>query len=279
MKELCKNQIQFGQYSEIFKGMMRATLTSAELVPTDLKYIFWCLLTPSEFDLWENTWKRSLRGLLEELKRSTQGAKDIEGSDITYEHLCGEGQWANPEDQARVLSKFFLDKICSVAEKVFNQLPTTEITGSYVNIKQCASENFLQFINRLQAQIERQVQDPTAQTELIKEMAQRNANEACRRVILGLPIDPSPTLPQIIEACTKKAELFSLPERKPGSTNPKTVAPVSPEMKRQQTSPEKLQHIICFQCKKPGHFAKDCPQSQQKKKKNQKDGTTNNQKN
>ncbi|RMC20558.1 hypothetical protein DUI87_01409 [Hirundo rustica rustica] len=93
-----------------------------------------------------------------------------------------------------------------------------------------------QFVDWLRAQIERQVQDPMAQAELIKEMAQRNANKACRRVILGLPNDPSPTLAQIIESCTKKAELFSTPERKPGLTNPKTVAAVSPEVKWQQTS-------------------------------------------
>ncbi|RMC20504.1 hypothetical protein DUI87_01355 [Hirundo rustica rustica] len=122
-----------------------------------------------------------------------------------------------------------------------------------------AAPSHILFIDRLQAQIERQVQDPMAQAELIKEMAQRNDNKACHRVILGLPIDPSPTLAQIIESCTKKAELFSTPERKPGSTNPKTVAAVTPEMKWQKTSPRQFQHIICFQCKKPEHFAKDCP--------------------
>ncbi|RMC03218.1 hypothetical protein DUI87_20412 [Hirundo rustica rustica] len=153
-----------------------------------------------------------------------------------------------------------------------------EITGSNVNIKQCASENFLQFVNWLRAQIERQVQDPMAQAKLIKEMAQWNANETCRRVILGLPIDLSPTLAQIIEACTKKAELFSIPKRKPGSINPRTAAAVSSEMKWQQKSAGQLQHTICFQCKKPGHFIKECPQSQQQKKKHQKDGTTNNKK-
>lgn len=55
--------------------------------------------------------------------------------------------------------------------------------------------------------IEKQVEDPVAQAELIKEMAQRDANKACHREILGMSIDPSPTLAQMIEACAKKAEL------------------------------------------------------------------------
>ncbi|KAF4804441.1 hypothetical protein TURU_007913 [Turdus rufiventris] len=131
-----------------------------------------------------------------------------------------------------------------------------------------------QFVNWLCAQVERQVEDLVEQAALIKEMAQWNANEACCRVILGLPIDPPPTLAQAIEACAKKAELFSTQERKLGLAKPKTAAAVTPGVKRQPMSPEQLKHVICFQCQKPGHFARDCPQSQQKKKKNQKEGTT-----
>lgn len=49
-------------------------------------------------------------------------------------------------------------------------------------------------------QVERQVQDPVGQAELIKEVAQRNANETCHRVILSLPLEPPPSLAQMIEA-------------------------------------------------------------------------------
>lgn len=95
------------------------------------------------YDLWESVWKRSLKVLLQELQQNSHDAKDSDGNYITYEHLCGEGDWHSPEEQTRALSKSVLDKICNVAEKTFNQLPTVEVKGSYVNIEQFASKNFL----------------------------------------------------------------------------------------------------------------------------------------
>ncbi|KAF4804347.1 hypothetical protein TURU_008662 [Turdus rufiventris] len=40
-----------------------------------------------------------------ELKQSSEGEKDADGKDITFEHLCGEGNRASPEKQTRVLTK------------------------------------------------------------------------------------------------------------------------------------------------------------------------------
>ncbi|KAF4803474.1 hypothetical protein TURU_015369 [Turdus rufiventris] len=117
-------------------------------------------------------WKRSLKVLLQELQQNSHDAKDSDGNDITYEHLCGEGDWHSPQKQTRALSKSVLDKICNVAEKAFNQLPTVEVKDGYVNIKQFASKNFLQFVDHLHVQVERQVQDPVVQAELIKEVWQ-----------------------------------------------------------------------------------------------------------
>ncbi|KAF4793693.1 hypothetical protein TURU_108918 [Turdus rufiventris] len=211
-------------------------------------------------------WKRSLRVLLQELQQSSNSAKDEYDNDITHEHLCGEGDLHCPEKQTRVLCKFVLDKICNIAEKTFNQLPTVEV--SYVNIKQFASENFLQFVDRLHVQVERKVPDPVVQAELINEMAQRNANEACNRVIFSLPLEPAPSLAQMIEACPRKAELFSTPERNPGLTQPKSTAAVTPKPRKQAAPPEQLQHITGFQCKKPGHFARDCPHNEKQNKTN-----------
>ncbi|RMC21799.1 hypothetical protein DUI87_02668 [Hirundo rustica rustica] len=268
-KELCKMQKQFGRSSEIFKGMMKATFNSNEMVPSDNKDLFRCLLTPSEYDLWEGLWKKALKTVLQEIQQ-TPDAQDSDDNDITHDHLCGEGDLSSANEQIRLLSKSVLDKICNAAEKTFYQIPSPEIKTSYVNIKQFPSENFLQFVDRLRSQVERQLQDPVVQAELIKEMAQRNANETCRRIILSLPLDPSPSLAQMIEACTTRAELFSVPERNPGLTHPKPVAAAAPGPRRQPMSSDQLQHIICHRCKRPGHFAKACPENQKPKSKNQK---------
>ncbi|KAF4792248.1 hypothetical protein TURU_123130 [Turdus rufiventris] len=130
------------------------------------------------------------------------------------------------------------------------------------------AEGDLEFLDHLCAQVERQVIDPVVQAELIKEMAQRNANEACRRVILSLPLEPPPSLAQMIEAYTRKAEQFSAPERNPGPAQAKSAAAVTPGPRKQPVPPQQLQHITCFQCKKTGHYARDCPDNQKKKKTN-----------
>ncbi|KAF4802594.1 hypothetical protein TURU_023582 [Turdus rufiventris] len=250
--------------------MMRATFNSKEMVPNDIKDLFRCLLTPSEYDLWESMWKRSLRVLLQELQQSPNSAKDEDDSDIIHEHLCGEGKWHCPEKQTWILTKFVLGKTCNVAEKAFNQLPTVEVKGRYVNIKQFSSEKFLQFDDQLRMQVERQVPDSVVQAELINKMAQRNANEVCRRVILILPLEPPPSLSQMTEACARKAELFSTPERNPGPAQPKSTAAVTPGPRKQPVPPQQLQQIACFQCKKPGHFTRDCPHNQKQKTNKQK---------
>ncbi|RMC04213.1 hypothetical protein DUI87_19032 [Hirundo rustica rustica] len=152
-------QKQFGRSSEIFKGMMKATFNSNEMVPSDIKDLFRCLLTPSEYDLWEGLWKKALKTVLQEIQQ-TPDAQDSDHNDITHDHLCGEGDLSSANEQIRLLSKSVLDKICNAAEKTFYQIPSPEIKTSYVNIKQFPSENFLQFVDRLRSQVERQVQDP-----------------------------------------------------------------------------------------------------------------------
>ncbi|XP_032922639.1 uncharacterized protein LOC116999776 [Catharus ustulatus] len=124
------------------------------------------------------------------------------------------------------------------------------------------------FLDRLRVQVERQVPDPAVQAELIKEIAQWNANEACRSIILSLPLEPPPSLAQMIEACTRKADVFSAPERNPGPAQPKSAAAVTPGPRKQLVPPQQLQHITCFQCKKTGHYARDCPHNQKQKKTN-----------
>ncbi|XP_054373762.1 uncharacterized protein LOC118701556 isoform X4 [Molothrus ater] len=94
------------------------------------------------------------------------------------------------------------------------------------------SESFLQFIDRLRAQVERRVRDPKTKMEIVKEMAQRNANEVCSRVLLGLPLNPPPTLAEMMEACARKVELFAAREAWSRLKNPETVVAVSPGVRR-----------------------------------------------
>ncbi|RMC21302.1 hypothetical protein DUI87_02163 [Hirundo rustica rustica] len=50
-----------------------------------------------------------------------------------------------------------------------------------------------------------QSEDLELQQKMILEVMQTNANDVCKRIILGLPVDPPPTLDHLIETCTKRA--------------------------------------------------------------------------
>ncbi|XP_054373763.1 uncharacterized protein LOC118701556 isoform X5 [Molothrus ater] len=83
-----------------------------------------------------------------------------------------------------------------------------------------------------QSGVERRVRDPKTKMEIVKEMAQRNANEVCSRVLLGLPLNPPPTLAEMMEACARKVELFAAREAWSRLKNPETVVAVSPGVRR-----------------------------------------------
>ncbi|RMB95083.1 hypothetical protein DUI87_28454 [Hirundo rustica rustica] len=183
-------------------------LTWKDGIGADLRDLFQCILTPSEFLLWEDNWSKLLRSLLSELKNSTEGLLDEDGNFIILERLSGTGRWVDPDEQACVLPKYTMTRLGEVVVKAFYQLPELKPKGSYINIKQSPSESFLQFIEQLCEQVERQIEDPTVQTEMLQKMAQNNVNVAWRWVILVLPVDPPPTLTQIIAACTKKGDLY-----------------------------------------------------------------------
>lgn len=95
----------------------------------------------------------------------------------------------------------------AAAEKAFLSLPapTPEAPKSYLNIRQAPNQSFIEFVDQIRMQVERQVENQAMHLTIIIEVAKENANEACKRVIAGLPVYPEPTLPALVEACMKKA--------------------------------------------------------------------------
>ncbi|XP_077641340.1 uncharacterized protein LOC144246713 [Lonchura striata] len=88
-------------------------------------------------------------------------------------------------------------------------MPSKDPIVSYTALKQSVSEPFMDFVDRVRASVEKRVQNPELQDQLILELVTTNANEACQRVILSLPSSPPPTLDQLIEECTRKAMLMT----------------------------------------------------------------------
>ncbi|RMC04155.1 hypothetical protein DUI87_18973 [Hirundo rustica rustica] len=69
----------------------------------------------------------------------------------------------------------------------------------YSKIKQLPSEPFVTFVERLTRAIELQVKKEGAQEQVLEEMALTNANEQCKAAILSLPMDPAPTLDDMLQ--------------------------------------------------------------------------------
>lgn len=108
-------------------------------------------------------------------------------------HLCGEGECAEPRLQANVLAVPTLDLIQGAAERAFHQIPSHGFHASFAAVRQQLNKPFIDFINRLKVQVERRVEDPDSHVVILLEMAKANGNKDCQQIIRGMPLDPPPS--------------------------------------------------------------------------------------
>lgn len=205
--ELCKAEKEFGRESKYFKGLLRTAFSSNVLVLHDLPDLFSCLLVPTEYLPWERAWKRLLCDLLPQLWQNPQCAVDMHNQAITFNHFCGEGEWAEASKQAEGIPMLVLEEIEQAAEKAFITLPCADPTLSFVSIKRAPSKSFVGFMECLCTAVESQVENRIAQSDVITAVTQTNANEDCWKIIQSLPLDPLPTLDLMVEACMKCANV------------------------------------------------------------------------
>ncbi|XP_037980918.1 endogenous retrovirus group K member 113 Gag polyprotein-like [Motacilla alba alba] len=266
IKELCKAQREFSRESEYFRGLLRASLLETNVVPADLRMLFSCLLNPTEFLVWEEAWKKGIRDILPDLWENTQTATTPSGEAVCTDLLVGLGNWADGATQARVTPRQALRESAKVAERAFLALKPAAPALTFSKICQGPDEPFIVFVERLRRAIDQQVQAESARLEILTEVANANANTACKAAILSLPLDPPPTIQKMIEVCQRKVP--SILREDPGARTPTRrvsfaeAADLGGDVmaaQRTPAPPRRPSQGQCHLCGDPGHWMPDCP--------------------
>ncbi|XP_015481404.1 uncharacterized protein LOC107203630 isoform X1 [Parus major] len=198
LKELCKAAKEHRQGSHFFKNLVEATFSVHTLVLHDIKNIMNCLISPAEYMLWERHWKKNLKTLADNY------AKDVNHPNLTIEQMAREGNFLKPTDQARDLPEAVLHDVAAAAKTSLSLTSDDSTpTQSFTTIKQGFNESFIKFVDRLKVVLEKQTESPEGKKEVLNKMAIANANAQCKAILRALPIDPEPSIEQMVEACAR----------------------------------------------------------------------------
>ncbi|XP_048701323.2 uncharacterized protein LOC125634513 [Caretta caretta] len=225
---------EFGLTSTYVRGLIEGLGTGYTLIPEDWKALLRMMLTPSQYVIW----------LSEYRQMAERQAQVYREQGVIYEHLAGEGLFATVQMQSQLPQAVF-SIISTCAQHAFRKVPDSgKPTKSFASIRQGASESFMDFTNRLQEAILRQVDSPAAAQEILLKMAVENANEDCRRALQAAQTAGVLELSDMLRACQNigtqahKAGVLAAALRKSGK-----------EGKR------------CYHCGKEGHFQRECHSS------------------
>uniref|UniRef100_A0A8C7EAS0 CCHC-type domain-containing protein n=1 Tax=Nothoprocta perdicaria TaxID=30464 RepID=A0A8C7EAS0_NOTPE len=138
----------------------------------------------------------------------------------------------------------------------------------YTAVKQGVKEPFLEFVERIAASLEKQVEDDDLRQILCTQLAKENANEDCQKVIEAMP--GKPTVPEMVAACSKVGSVEHNMTALAAALRPSPtcfrcgqeghVKASCPSQGKRKGKPagSALLGGTCNRCGRPGHFAKQC---------------------
>ncbi|CAI5788665.1 retrovirus group K member 113 Gag polyproteinpolyprotein-like-like [Podarcis lilfordi] len=167
--------------------MLEGIATGYIMLPQDWKDLMRMLLSPAQYVVFESEFKHS--------------ASALSDPQHTANELYGAGQFADITAQATLTPVHFV-RTATCVQRAFRKVPVSgQPLSSFVNIKQQHSEPYHQFIDRLKESVTRQIDNTTAQNELMKKLAFENANTDCKKALQSIIHRPKYELADMIQAC------------------------------------------------------------------------------
>ena len=181
-KELKKSIRENGVQSPFTVGMIEALGASYRMLPCDWLLLAKTLLSHAEYTLFRSEYNEiSVSRSMDNLSLNTP-------LPISADMLQGVGQYATPQAQAE--ANGMLHRQCSeVALAAWKATPRSgadKATNSFVNVRQGPNEPYIEFIDRLQQAIERQIAHPEAAQIILLKIAFENANADCQSAMSHL---------------------------------------------------------------------------------------------
>lgn len=249
LKELHKAAKEHGRGSHYFYHLLEAIFAAHTLLPHDICNIIGCLLIAAKYMLWERNWKRQLAILV------TSYHNDVDKPDLILEQIAGEENYIKPVDQFDI-PELALREISSLAKPSLLLIPDEAVPKhSFTTIKQGVEKYFTKFVDRMKAALETQLESVEVRKEMLVKMALLNANCTTKPIVRALPMDPPPTIDQMIEACVKHSSTKNTVAQAVAQGIAQGVSGVFAVTASKDTQ-------RCFNGGEFGHFIAECPKKE-----------------